>query len=337
MQNTGNTMENKVTLSPTASIFNPGITITHEHWAVSFIKHSRDTNEENSHHGILILQADNKLYRREILPNPADTTKAKVRKDTRMWDCDEEFESQVKQLIWQDDDTKATIDEIAHLTWSIEAAQGLELLADIEKDCVNPPKFFIGGNTSVFRSRNHRESIDCSVYTAEVTAAFSCLYLIRQACLPDNPVVDGALIAGQAIFSVTTASIAFFTGERKDPDLKAHNCATWCVEKLTRLNIPAINKDLGSHFADKFAYVTGLHISVDEADRARAQALLVHGAKSSASKCLSYTKDAIASGIYRKEAPVEPHAEGVAPNTAQGFAQGVEQEAAEAPAAGVGR
>lgn len=292
-------------LSPSVSIFNPEISITAEHWAVSFAKHSRDVGKENSHHGILIIQSDNRLYRREVLPNGTNTSMCQLIKDTRMWTTPVNFENQVKLLIWKDEDSQAPMSEIAHRTWSITAEQGKALLNDIEKDKDNPPPFYLGGDSSLFKPQEIGDRVCGAKMLGGGIAALSCLSLLRNTLLP-NPIVivDKTFFVAQVTAVTAISSIGFFADPKK-PDSKAHNCATWCVEKLTNLNIPEINKDLRAHFTDKFAYVTGLHISVDEADRAKAQELLIKGATGAAAEYIIAKKATKQVEELRGAAPLE--------------------------------
>jgi hypothetical protein len=361
--------ENKVNLPSWVSIFNPEITITDEHWAVSFVKHSHESkSEENDHeaeHAFLVIQAHNKLYRREIFHNGNKPGMSIVNIDTRSWATPEAFQEQVNQLIWEDEDTELTPTDTGHLTWSITSEQGNKLLDDIKKDKKNPPKYYLRGNTSVFKPGEREER-------ALRTSLLGGFHLSLCFTGGGTPAGVFSLLASAAALMGVSA----FTGEVDEEKNIAHNCATWCVEKLTNLNIPEINKDLTLHFSDKLAYVTGIHVHKDAADKLEAQRILVRQVgKTPCLQTITEVTEKLCLGSTRKlrlaekvmdapkaeevakpaeavaatnpeqgaQAPAEPRAEAIVLNVAQGavqvqgFVQVIIQEAAEVPAAGIGR
>lgn len=299
MQNTENKDKPQVKLLDTESIFNPDITITDEHWAVSFAKHSHASRPNEAEHGILIIQSHNKLYRREIFPSQEDANMCMVKQDTRLWDSPQEFERQVKQLIWKNPRTNLTPADLGQFTWSITSDQGMELLNDIEKDCETPPRFFLGGDTSLFKPREVRNrcasalaSNILSVPISTLVGGISGAAMVSLAGIPTGlpePVSVPPLIVNGIVCVAATTYLYMTGGALIDEGnySRHHNCATWCVEKLTNLNIPAINKDLGFHFTDVFAYVTGLHVHKDAADKAATQALMLKLTTNKVKGCLN--------------------------------------------------
>jgi len=281
MQNSENkNSENKTVLSPSVSIFNPELKVSDDAWCLSFAKHSYKAINAQIEHGFLVIQAPNKLYRREIIYNHSKPGFAKVLADTRMWESDEEFPSQVSALIWKDENEDQNMGLVAHHTWVITKAQGLQLLEDIKKDVSNPPKFFINGDTSLLKEGRLMEH--CKSAVAGATALFPIASIVGFGSaskfveilegtryIVGDPIPPLAAKVGLYLTAAIYSSMLYAGVKETDRLIydPQHNCATWCVEKLTNLNIPHINQDLDFQCTDLLAYVTGLHISTDQADK----------------------------------------------------------------------
>jgi len=268
----------------TKSIFNPEITITEDQYAVSFVRNEIGTvHTSMSQHGFLVIQAPNMLYRKEILYDADDNPGfAIVIEDERSVTSPEKLQAQFNLLIWKNIKTAYTLANLGHHTWSISKEQCLELFADIDKDISNPPKFFIHGNYSVIKPGDFEKRVK---YTTGLVGS----NVVLQSCLLLSAPAAVTLPAIAFASTITSVSaLGFFLLTELNPNInKAHNCGTWCVEKLTNLNIPAINKDLGLHFTDIFSYVTGIHIHANIVDAEKAHELLTKGIKKEAYRKLN--------------------------------------------------
>jgi len=290
------------------SIFNPEMEISDDKWGVSFVKHSSLISKKEGgmqEHGFLIIQAPDMLYRKEILYNPMKPGYAKVKTGQRSVRGDEDLELQMNSLIWDDEDTSFTVANLGHNTWLVSKSQALELASDIESDKTKEIKFSIHGVASILKDGEYQERV------SQMKWAFSGMLLVHTPALlatigmtataPISPLLPILFVTSNvcsATFAAGARDDNYFDPTPYKERFKAHNCATWCVEKLTNLNIPMINKDLGFHFTDKFAYVTGLHIPADSLDKNFAQGILLGGM---AKQCGLSVEEIIAKSEERKE------------------------------------
>jgi hypothetical protein len=267
------------------SIFNPEWEISETKWRVSLCKKAHITGEDPEH-AFLVIQTHNKLCKREILYDDNRKDKGEpgfaiVKSANRYFIDKESLEEQFREMIWRETTSLSTIANIAHKTWLVDHVKVEGLLLDIEADAKNPPKFSIYGNTSVLKDEEYKSRTSDAKMLGFSSAALSCLFIIRNTLLP-NPIVtvDRTALAVQAGWVTASAAMGFMADYQHSRErFKAHNCATWCVEKLNKLGVEAITRDLESKVTDNIAYVTGLHVYTDEDDKAMSTAILTNGVK----------------------------------------------------------
>jgi len=280
----------------TKSIFNPDIHITADKWAVSYVMHNHNTFERE--HAFLVVQTPTTFFKKEIYYDDNNPGFARIEEDERAIINASKLHPQFNLLLWKSSSTKYTINDISHRTWLLTSDQVHEMFADIEADVANPPRFSLYGVASILKKGEFEERKMHSAFLASgilVTTGIS--HVLGNDPIPLGIMAFNALALGTSnLFSEN----GFFQGFDYRERFKAHNCATWCVEKLTNLNIPHINKELGFNFADKFAYVTGLHLGKDDAEKQFAAALLLEGAKG---RCEKAKNEAINKAVNACKSP----------------------------------
>jgi hypothetical protein len=266
-------MQTKLNL--THSVFDENIDINETQHAVSFCKLSAKSminSKVTSHHAFILLQEPNALYRKEIGVE-ADEVTCRVVQNTRFIFKDAQVEGQLKSILWGDENAQWTIDQVGQKTWAISSEKAAELIASINLDIANPPKYAVVGNTSLLKTAELKDRDERGRFLSYLGLGFGALAtgIMGAPIVPGSAIVAPAMGMGVFTGTILTGSVlggmAGFCMPTDQDKFKAHNCATWCVEKLTNLKIPEINQDLGITYTDMFAYVTGLHIPANEEDK----------------------------------------------------------------------
>jgi hypothetical protein len=256
----------------THSIFDANIAINETQNAVSYCKLSKYSSQGvPSQHAFLLIQEPNAIYRKEI--GVADGI-CKVKENTRFLIKDSYVERQVKSILWGDENSEYEIDkEVGHKTWAISSEKVSELFASIKLDIINKIPYEVVGDTSVFKPKELKERQQRSGYASYFGLAAGSLItgIMGAPIVPGSvaigPAIGAGVFVGTIVGTSALASTAVFCMPTDVAKFKAHNCATWCVEKLSKLNIPEITKDLEITYSDLCVYVTGLHIPANENDR----------------------------------------------------------------------
>lgn len=276
-------------LDPTISIFNPNIKITDNTWAISIAKQSHESKKKDTihnkeddrhldpHHAFLVLQTPSYLYRAEITPHketPISGGYAKVSiHPPLIWYSDASFKDAVQKLLWLKENTPNTVGDVGHKTWSIPKEKALQLIKDIAMDKKNPPKFFIGGSTSVLIPE-HR-TIRAGSSLLAMNAAMSVTIEALNKVDPNKLMSKKAALCVLATTALASGVAAFVAAPGYDienaasynrAEVDSHNCATWAIAKLKNLKISEIDQSLTSYYIDKITFFTDLHVYKDSDD-----------------------------------------------------------------------
>jgi hypothetical protein len=279
MKNTNNEVKSLPALD--VSIFDPSITITKDHYAISFVKYKHTISDINEH-SFLVIQTPTTLYRKEIFPNEDNPKICTVKEKKQDFNSPIILQAQFNLLIWEDAETSLTIADLCHRTWSINKAQEEELLIDIAKDRNDPPAFHLKGYTSVLREGKVKavlcKTIVGSAYVPSVSAITYFISIGITKVILTGVIASSVVIAPLAIgvgvcAGFSSGAATAYEIYTKELDSPQHNCGTWCIEKLTNLNDPNITKDLDSNFIDKFVYLPGLHIYPDQEEKGKSETL----------------------------------------------------------------
>lgn len=280
----------------TKSIFNPEITITDDKWAVTYAMHNHNTDERE--HAFLAIQSPTTLFKKELYYNADKPGFARVEEDERVIVSADKLNQQVNLLLWKSSNPKFTMKDLSHKTWLVDQKQVQEMFTDIQADCTNPPRFSIYGVASILKKDEYQERKLTAGFMMSGIGVVYCLGVAMGDPVPlAVAAMNMAAVGGSTMLSENGLMQAFDYKDR----YKAHNCGTWCVEKLTNLNIPTINKDLGTHFTDKFAYVTGLHLGKDDVEKYFGAGVLLGGAGINPDKCRNSVKPTHAEQVAKTE------------------------------------
>ncbi len=260
------------------SVLNPELSITRDKWTVSVVKKQDGTQPPGvtSMHTFIVIQSHNILDRRDLWRSITNKKDATITSDTRYYHCAETLQVQFNLLIWGEAKTKYTVANLAHKTWSIDRNKAEELLNDIDQDIENPPKFDIAGNLSYFKKDEIPQRLSNSM-TANMLSLPIYAGIIGSVASTlmgsSKPITQNISLFVKAVGACSVyaagATIAGYIAPLSPPadgdQRPAHNCISWAHEKVNKLNIEEISKDLRPHYADSFACMPDSHYPIKKA------------------------------------------------------------------------